>query len=380
MQAVASKSTSRNKQPAVLVVDDEPAMRELFADIVAPGAACRVHLAKSVAEARSLLQRNQFQLLVADVRLPDGDGMELLEDLKLTSPAAAAIVMTERPTIDQTLYALRHGVIDYLPKPFDAKQITRQVKSALQRQAIAARDEARLTRLKSAVRELNKARHTVSQKVDLLCNDLVNAYSEVAAQLLDVRVGQSFRQTLESATDLEQLLCHAMDWILKEAGYCNIAIWLSGDEHTFELGAYMKYTTVGEKKVTAALHDALVPSTAKEGFLHLSGDEFLALLRPAEKKLLPFQTAMSVACNYLGETLAVVSCFRDGKCPFRDEDAAMLKQIAGLFAIALASSTRGEDKSSEPEAGGYADDEPKNKTKKKDDAADWWKRGEAPPF
>jgi DNA-binding response OmpR family regulator len=383
MPAVASKHSSKTRQPAVLVVDDESAMRELFADIVAGGAACSVQSARSVAEARSLLQRNQYQLMVADVHLPDGDGMELLEDLKLTSPAAAAIVMTEKPHIDAALYALRHGVVDYLPKPFNAQQITQHVKTALHRQAISARNDVRLTRLKNAVRDLNKARHTVSQKVDLLCNDLVNAYGEVAQHLTEVRIGQSFRQTIESAADLEQLLCHAMDWVLKEAGYCNIAIWLSGDGESFDLGAYMKYTTVGDKNVTQALHDALVPLTAKSGFAHLTGEEFLALLRPAEKKLLPHQTAMSVACNYLGETLAVFTCFRDGKCPFKEEDAAMLRQIGGLFAVALAGSTRGDKPDAAPEAEpGNSDtiDEPKKKRDKKDDAADWWKRGEAPPF
>ncbi|HEX8340952.1 MAG TPA: response regulator [Tepidisphaeraceae bacterium] len=381
MSAVATKHESKSKQPSVLVVDDEPAMRELFTDIVAGGARCRVQSARTIAEARHLLRHNQYQLMIADVHLPDGDGMDLLEDLKLTSPAAAAIVMTQKPSIDGTLFALRHGVVDYLPKPFNAQQITQQVKTALRRQAIAERDDVRLTRLKTAVRELNKARHTVSQKVDLLCNDLVNAYGEVAQQLTDVRIGQSFKQTIDAAADLEQLLCHAMDWVLKEAGYCNIAIWLSGDNEVFDLGAYMKYTTAGEKQTTQALHDALVPLTAKEGSTHLSGEEFLAMLKPSEKKLLPNQTAMTVACNYLGETLAVFACFRDGKCPFKDEDAAMLKQIGGLFAVALATSTRGD---APDETDSNTLDEPKNESRKKpnkkDDAADWWKRGEAPPF
>ncbi len=385
--------------PSVLVVDDEPAMLEMFRDIVTSDVACKLHVAKSMAEARKVLTRQSIDVMVADVMLPDGDGMDLLADLKLTSPNAGVVFMTGKPSVEQTMYAMRHGALDYLPKPFSADQIRTHVKDAIQRQQIAARNERRLTKLKTAVRELNKARRTVSQKVDLLCNDLVNAYGEVSTQMQTLRVQESFRRTVEQSHDLEQLLCHAMDWLLKEAGYCNIAIWLSGQEdNRFELGAYMKYTLVGEKKVTAALQKALVQPTVQEGFLHLSDSELAHMLSPADKKLIPAQTVMSASCTYLGESLAVVAMLRDGKCPFKDEDVAMFRAIATVFATQLASAVHGgsderaNDESSEAEnpsaddvsdtpwADENTDKKPKNRKPKDQSDADWWKRGEPPPF
>ena len=89
--------------------------------------------------------------------------------------------------------------------------------------------------------------------------------------------------------------------------------------------------------------------------------------------------------------------FRDGKCPYKDEDAAMFKSIATVFAIALASMVRKdageEDETSAPEGAPEHDDvsdtpwkddepkqKPKNKKAKDQHDADWWKRGEPPPF
>ena len=385
MNSAVQRKASR-LAPTVLVVDDEPDMIGLFQDTVAPGLNCRLIAADSLAAARRLMSKHKIDLLVADVHLADGNGTDLLDELRLRHPDAGAVFMTARPSVQHTVFALRHGVLDYLPKPFSAEEARAQLAIALGRQQAESRNEKRLTRLKTAVREMNKARRTVSKKVDLLCNDLVSAYGEVSEQLSAVRIQESFRRTIEQAADLEQLLCHAMDWLLKEAGYSNIAVWLSGDDDHFELGAYMKYTIVGDPKVTTALQTALVGATAREGFLNLSADEFAKRLQPAERPLMPGQVCVSTSCTYLGESLAVITLFRDSKTPFRLEDDAMLRQVATVFATRLATLVKrnDEDDADAEAAGGeqpWADDEkPKNKKQKKDDSADWWKRGEAPPF
>ncbi|MDB5328660.1 MAG: putative Fis family two component sigma-54 specific transcriptional regulator [Phycisphaerales bacterium] len=383
------KSRSQTNAPAVLVVDDEPAMIELFRDIIAPSLQCTLHVASDMAQARKMMAKHKVELLVADICLPDGSGMDLLEELRLIHPAAGAVFMTGQPSVDQTVFALRHGVLDYLPKPFNATQASEQLAAALVRQRTEARNDRRLTRLKNAIREMNKARRTVSKKVDLLCNDLVSAYGEVSQQLSAVRIQESFRRTIEQAVDLEQLLCHAMDWLLKEAGYSNIAIWLSGDEENFELGAYMKYTIVGDPKVTNAIQHAVVSATAREGFLNLSAEDLAKRLKPADRAILPNQAALCTSCTYLGESLAVIALFRDGKTPYRIEDDAMLRQISTVFATRLTTLVKRGDEETEDadEAAGpadnaapWSDEEPKKSKKKKPDAADWWKNGEAPPF
>ena len=105
----------------------------------------------------------------------------------------------------------------------------------------------------------------ISRKVDLLCNDLVSAYGELSKQLDDVRTQEGFRKCIAGATDLEQLLCHAMDWMLRQLGYCNVAVYLAGEDGAFQLGAYMKYTLAGDTMLTDALKRVLLPATVREG-------------------------------------------------------------------------------------------------------------------
>jgi hypothetical protein len=100
-----------------------------------------------------------------------------------------------------------------------------------------------------------------------------------------------------------------------------------------------------------------------------------------------------VTCSYLGESLAAVVLFRDGKTPFTDDDAQALKTISSIFSTSLSAIVHDEDEEGgdgehggslldgsgdddKPSNGG--DDKPRKKGNKSD--ADWWKRGEAPPF
>ena len=99
---------------------------------------------------------------------------------------------------------------------------------ALHRKSLPLKSESRIDRLRDAVRRLNDARRLVTKKVDLLCNDLVAAYGDLSRQLDLVRTTESFRGAITIADDLEQMLCHAMDWMLRQMGYSNVAIWLAG--------------------------------------------------------------------------------------------------------------------------------------------------------
>lgn len=372
--------------PSVLVVDDEPMLMEMMNDIVGPQVKCRFVAARDIGEAKRILASQPIQLMLADVNLPDGDGMSLLSVLREQQPEASAIVITGEPTLERAIGAIRAGAWDFMPKPFNAQQMTDRVKTALQRQALLSRKEKRLDRLKDAVRRLNDARKVVSRKVDLLCNDLVTAYGELSKQLEDVRTQDSFRKVLSQARDLEQMLCHAMDWLLRQVGYSNIAIWLAADPNDFQLGAYMKYTTPGDRQLTEAMRNGLIPMTNRKGFVHLSAEEARAVLTPAELQHLTGQTLMSVNCTYLGEGLGMITLFRDESRPFTDEDAAALKSIAPIFANLLASVVKDQEEYDaetqaeyDDEARDDEDEEPRKKRDKKD-SADWWKRGEPPPF
>jgi response regulator of citrate/malate metabolism len=363
------------KAPRVLVVDDEPNLVELVGDVTR-----QIHgnviTATNVAQARKILASQEIEVLVLDVHLPDGDGLSLLPAVQQKQPTATTIVMTGEPSVDRVISAMRQGAVDFLPKPFSADQLRQRLSDAMARQHVLARNQSRLDRLRQATKRLNAARKTVSQKVDLLCNDLIGAYGSLAKELNELRTQDGFRQLLAQARDLEQLLCHAMDGLLRQMGYCNVAVWLASDEGEFQLGAYMKYTIPGEPEFTQTLREGLLPMVQRQGMLHLGVEETQLVLSDAELKYLKGNTVLASNCTYLGESLAAIVLFRDGCTPFTDEHAKILKVIAPIFAVALGSMVH--EKPTESPSGFEDSDNPPMKGK--EDSADWWKRGEAPPF
>jgi FixJ family two-component response regulator len=383
---VAEQTKAALAKPRVLVVDDEAELHEVISDMVGKRLGCKLLAAKNISQARKILESQKVDLLLTDVNLPDGDGMTLLPILHLHQPQAQAIVITGAPSMDNAIEAMREGASDFLSKPFTGGDLVERVKRALGRAAESVKAEKRLNRLRDAVKRLNDARKMVSKKVDLLCNDLISAYGELSKQLDQVRIHEGFKHCLSEAKDLEQLLCHTMDWMLRQMGYSNIAVWLAGDDEDFQLGAYMKYTLAGETKLTEALRTGMVKLAVKEESVHLSGDELRAKLTVREQEFLKDQDVLAVNCSYLAESLAVVVMFRDAKAGFSEADEATLKTVCPLFAVALAGIVRGNEQEEEDsEDGSLLDennqdqDKSKREKKKKDDS-DWWKRGEAPPF
>lgn len=407
--AIAPKAKPPTPRPRVLVVDDDSAITEAIFDLMTAGVAdCDLSFANSVTSARQMMTADKpFDLMLTDLKLPDGDGMSLVPALHEAAPLAGAIVITGIATVDTAVSAMRSGAVDFLPKPFTGTQLVDRVRVALERQSAYAKQDRKLARLKLAVKRLNEARRMVSKKVDLLCNDLVSAYGDLSKQMDEVRTQEGFRKYIENAGDLEQLLCHSMDWLLRHFGYANCAVWLTGEDGDFQLGAYMKYTVPGDAVMTDALKNIVLPLAAQDGFVKIDAQEMKNRVRGEAAGYLHGQTLIASHCTYLGEPLAAVVFFRDAATPFKDEDAATLQSIAPLFAVALAGIVNGEGEvgdeaqgeNHEADATGDIDlsasdldddtttpPAPKKKPAKKKKPsepktdADWWKRGEAPPF
>jgi hypothetical protein len=179
----------------------------------------------------------------------------------------------------------------------------------------------------------------VAKKVDLLCNDLISAYGDLSRQLDTVRLSESFRSSIHSADDLEQMLCHAMDWLLRQIGYANVAIWLAA-EPGFQLGAYMKYTIPGDGPLVESMRQSLLPMIARDGLVHLSAAEVAHKLTTEESLHLKDQTVLGAHCTYLGESLAQIVMFREGNKPFTAADITTLRTIGPVFAVTLATMVR----------------------------------------
>ncbi|HEX4798817.1 MAG TPA: sigma-54 dependent transcriptional regulator [Burkholderiales bacterium] len=117
-------------QGAVLVVDDEADIRELLElSLVRMGLA--VECAGSVAVAKQLLQSGRYDLCLTDMRLPDGDGVELVRFIGAQFADLPVAVITAFGSTENAVAALKAGAFDYLTKPLSLDQLRALVKSAL---------------------------------------------------------------------------------------------------------------------------------------------------------------------------------------------------------------------------------------------------------
>ena len=115
----------------VLIVEDEASLRELIRDLLeADGLTVRT--SESVAAALAAVASERPDLLLLDVKLPDGDGLSLLDEVRNQGLVAPAIVMTAYGTLDRAVQALRAGAADFLVKPFDNDRLRSAVATALE--------------------------------------------------------------------------------------------------------------------------------------------------------------------------------------------------------------------------------------------------------
>jgi two-component system, NtrC family, response regulator PilR len=119
----------------ILVVDDEPSMREMLG-IMLRKEGFDVLLAESRAMAAAVLSRGPVDMVITDVKLPDGDGIEILRHVKAATADTVVIVMTAFGSTQTAVAALKLGAQDYLIKPFDIEELKIVVRSALHKQRL----------------------------------------------------------------------------------------------------------------------------------------------------------------------------------------------------------------------------------------------------
>src|SRR5690349_2737806 len=114
----------------VLVVDDEAHIRELLTMTLAR-MGLDSHCAASTTEALALLGSQKYDLCLTDMRLPDGDGLAVLDYVSRNHPAMPVAVITAHGSAENAVAALKAGAFDYLAKPLSLNQLRALVRSAL---------------------------------------------------------------------------------------------------------------------------------------------------------------------------------------------------------------------------------------------------------
>ena len=125
--------TDSQSSARVLVVDDEPDLLTLY-ELALLREGHEVETADCVTAAWRLLQEKSYRLVITDMRMPDGTGMDLMHRLQQANRAEKVIVVTAYGSAENAVEALKAGAFDYLTKPVDLRQFRSVVASAMGRQ------------------------------------------------------------------------------------------------------------------------------------------------------------------------------------------------------------------------------------------------------
>jgi len=128
LPAAASDHAQRSRK--LLVVDDHASIRELLATW-ARNHGYEAGTAADGVEALAALERDRYDLVISDVRMPGLGGMDLLRRMPRTPAMPAVVFITAFGTVDEAVTALHAGAIDYVTKPFNVEELFARVESAL---------------------------------------------------------------------------------------------------------------------------------------------------------------------------------------------------------------------------------------------------------
>ncbi len=140
-------------RPIALLIDDEPDICELLTltlarmDVASESAA-------NVGAAKALLGEKQFDLCLTDMRLPDGDGLELVEWMQIHAPDVPVAVITAHGNVETAVQALKLGAFDFISKPLDLNNLRNIVENALRVDAASDDDHSQLLGDSSVMHEL----------------------------------------------------------------------------------------------------------------------------------------------------------------------------------------------------------------------------------
>ncbi len=118
------------RKPLALIVDDEPDIRELL-EMTLDRMDIDTASAETISEAKSLLQHKPFDLCLTDMRLPDGNGLELVDVIQKLSRPIPVAVITAHGSMDTAIQAMKKGAFDFVSKPIDLVGLRQLVNNAL---------------------------------------------------------------------------------------------------------------------------------------------------------------------------------------------------------------------------------------------------------
>src|SRR5947209_18629698 len=167
------------REPArVLVVDDEESVVVTIKAILQLDG-YEVSTSTTGAGARAMIREREYDLVLTDLRLEDGDGLDVLRAVRERTPETVTIMLTGYASLESAIQALRAGAYDYLIKPSEVEELRSTVARGIERRRLGQELRARIADLESANREIADLNTSLQRRIDEATAELKERYEQL---------------------------------------------------------------------------------------------------------------------------------------------------------------------------------------------------------
>ncbi|MGH2472472.1 MAG: ATP-binding protein [Candidatus Limnocylindria bacterium] len=166
------------EQPKVLVVDDEESVVVTIKAILQLDG-YSVATTTSGVQARAMVRDVEYDLVLTDLRLEDGDGLDVLKAVRERFPETVTIMLTGYASLESAIQALRAGAYDYLVKPSEVEELRATVARGLERRRLGQELRVRVAELERANREIADLNESLQRRIDEATAELKERYEQL---------------------------------------------------------------------------------------------------------------------------------------------------------------------------------------------------------
>lgn len=165
----------------ILIVDDESSMRDMLS-ILLKKEKYEITTASNCAKALGLLDKEIFDLIITDIKMPNGSGMDILKAVKKISNNTVVIMMTAYGTTENAVEAMKLGAYDYIIKPFKVDEVKLVIKNALEKRKLKEENQI----LKKELKELSSYANIIGNSKNI--NKIFELIDQIAPTMSNVMI------------------------------------------------------------------------------------------------------------------------------------------------------------------------------------------------
>ncbi len=222
-----------DKQIRILVVDDEPKICHLIEELLKQEDFL-VDVCYSSIKALELIKKEAYQMLITDLKMPGIDGLALIRKCKEYNPEIRTIMVTGYTTVDTAVQSLRHGVDDFIPKPFNIFELKKAVKQILHTRQTSLKNIQISKNLETTSSDLNIHKQELAKNCSVTGEQLKEVNKTLVKSIKELDTINVISKAITSVLDIDELLSLCLGEINRKLNVKHSSIMLI-DEKRNEL-------------------------------------------------------------------------------------------------------------------------------------------------